>query len=675
MPADRSLYRVAKQTSRLDAIVRKPLFVLGLVVATAIFAIVLYWPSLSLPLLFDDLLHIRLVKSLDLQNVWLPSDKFGFYRPFVFLPLILIKSLFGYYPSQLLHGLSVAQHALNVALVAALAWRMWRRWTRALVSGLLLAVYPFAYQAIAFYGNNVYPTSAGIILLALHTYLLAIQASPRAGALVRSGWWILTGLLFSIGLLTHETVVLFGPLAILVHLQVLGKESRDAPEGARSRMFATIMTLRPALVFSGLGAVYAIVYQFLPTGGGPTLDAGGNALWPKILYLVQSAVYPFAWFAHRLQSLSANSIIVGGLALTVALTLWAGRRRDNRLALLLGWGWWALATILIGINLPTYYLEHGARLLYLGGVGVALLWAVLLDTMLEIPRLSSLLWFLGLVFIVVSSGMFVRDRLDAFADISRPLDTISEIMVDVPDEEGILLVNLPSWMSPERNVYATGVEYVTLMGGHLFVEELIEENLQGAWPVSAIRVPDLLSDPGYPYGVFSSAGQSSVDGSWSEAGSHLFTTSYADTGPETRYSGWIGPAESEPEALASFEPYDLLASEATYCSGFIRLTTSWQVSAAGSLPTMSMFAQAFAAEGQLLGQTDGPPLGLRPDLLKLPAGWHITDERTIGIESGKPAEVLLGLYDFASGERFEAQTAAGEPLPDNAVRLMVEDCS
>ncbi len=657
---------------------RRRLAAVSVVLGVAAVAAMLYWPTLRLPLLFDDLLHIRLVKDLDLTSVWLPSERFGFYRPFVFLPLILIKSLFGYYPSLLLHTLSLAQHILNAVLVAALARRMWHRWARGLAAGLLLAAYPFAYQAIAFYGNNIYPTSTGLILFGLHTYLFAIQTHQTASPTWRIGWWAITAAIFLIGLLSHETVVLYGPLAVLVHLQLV--DFQDLRSGAGGGSLATRLAARllPALIFTALGILYVIVYQFLPTGGGPNPVTGGNAPWPKALYLLQSGVYPVAWFAHLLPNLAANLILLTGLVLTLVLTLWAARRPGNRVALLLGWGWWVLASLLLALNLPTYYIEHGPRLTYLGGVGVALLWAVLLDSLLAYPRAGPILYSTALAFIVVSSGLFVRDRLAAFAAIARPLQIIEEVMIDQSAGQGILLVNLPAWMSPARNTYAVGVEYVTLMGDHLFAEELIEENLRANHPVLAVRESDLLSDPGYPYGVHDQARKNSFEGDWAPEGSHVFVTTYGLSGPETRYRGQLLPPNGDQAVLATVGPYSLLDAQAQGCPASVRLQTTWRWSGkeATSSPTTSMFAQLLDTSGQLVSQADGPPLGLRPDLLEISNGWRIVDLRLLANETAlEGGNVLIGFYDYASGTRLPAVDAAQRPLPDNAIRLPVGFCT
>ena len=636
-------------------------------------AILLYWPTPTLPLLFDDLLHIRLAEEVNFITVWLPSERFGFYRPLVFLPFLLIKSLFGAYPSMLLHALTVAQHGLNAALLAALVWRLWRRWRPALAAGLLLAFYPFAYQAIAFFGNNAYPTGAGLILLGLHTYLSAIQFPSVEG----TKWWLATALLFLLGLFTHETVVLFGLLAALVHLSWRLKIGDWELPISNLQSLISSRHRAPFLIFIALGGLYIVIYQFLPTGGGPLAETGTTALWPKVLYLLQTAVYPLAWFARLLPHIPAGAIILTSLFLTLGLTIWAARRQQYRPPLMLGWGWWLLAAVLIGVNLPTYYILHGARLTYLGGAGIALVWAVLLDSISRLPKGGRVMWAAGLAFILASSGAFVRGRLAAFADIAGPITVIEEVMAQRSAGEGVLLVNLPAWTSPSRNTYPVGVEYVTLMGSHLFAGELVNENLAERRPVLAISVPELLSDPGYPYGIHNQAVVEAVDGDWAAAGSHVFISRYTDAGISTQYAGGFGPVIGPSLPLATFGPYGLTAATAIFCEGAIEVTLNWTLSwpDAGLSSTTSHFVQALDENGRLIAQSDGPPLGLRPDIVRLQPGWMIVDRRRLPlVETGEPAQLLVGVYDFASGQRFLATDSRQEALPDNAFRTFVAPC-
>ncbi len=645
------------------------LFVLFVVIGLA--ALLLYWPVLSLPLLFDDLLHIRLTKGLDFRSVWLPSTDFGFFRPFVFLPFLIIKQLFGYYPSTLLHGLSWLQQALNAVLITTLVWRLWHRWTRAFAAGLLLATYPFAYQAIAFYGNNVYPLAAGLMLCLLHLYLWGQNG--------RYAIWVMISGLFLIGLLTHETMALFGPLAALIQWSANNefepRKWRWSPTHSVFTNLRTILNRSPYLIFIAMGIIYIIIYQFLPRGSGPSLADGSNELWPKLLYLLQSAVYPLAWFAHLLPNISAGVIIIGGILILMFWSLWAARRPKNRLALLLGWGWWFMASLLIGINLPTYYIHHGARLLYLGGVGVALIWAVLLDSLFVLNRRGRVVWVLLLAGIAITSSLFVRGRLDAFAQISSPLAVMAETMAERPSDEGMLLVNLPAWTSPPRNTYPIGVEYVTLMGYHLFAEELIQENLGGNRPVLAVELPDSLQDTGYPYGVHARGELAQPLANWTPAGATVFITTIADSGISTRETGQLLPSTAVANPLATIGPYTLQGASVTCSSPGISLSLTWQATTPPA-PTHSIFVQLLDSAGQLIDQADGPPLDLAPAAWTLPNGWQIIDRRALNPPEGsQPAQLLIGVYNFASGERQTAVDSSANPLPDNALRLMVQPCN
>ena len=330
----------------------------------ALVAVVLYLPTLGLPLLYDDLLHIRITGGLNWANVWLPTEAFGFYRPLTFVPLLLVHDLFGYYPAWLLHGLNVVQHGLNAALLVLLAWRLWPRPGRALAAGLLLATFPFAYQAVAVYGHNVHPATAGLLLLGLHTYLWGL-AGRRWWRVGPRFWWGATGALFLLGLLSHESAILFGPLAFLAQWAYTGRWPLPRP-GAWGRLWRV-----PWFVFSLLGGVYLVVYQFLPLSRAPQAAAVGADFWAawgaKLLYLLQVAAYPLTWLARFLPPTWGTAVILLGIVVLLGLVAWAARARALRPGLALGLGWWALASALIALPLPANYLLHGPRLLYLWG--------------------------------------------------------------------------------------------------------------------------------------------------------------------------------------------------------------------------------------------------------------------------------------------------------------------
>lgn len=633
---------------------------MALLVAGA--AVILYWPTLNLPLIYDSLLHIRIAKGLDLATVWLPTEAFGFYRPLTFLPMLIIRGLFGSYPAWLLHGLNVGQHALNAVLLFSLSWRLWHKQSWAVAAGLLLALFPFAYQAVAVYGHNVHPGTAGLILLGLHCYLYGLQERKLK-------WGLLTGLLFVLGLLSHETAVLFGLLAALVHWN-----AQTQPKGSLCHLEKG--TFLPWIVFLVLGGLYALGYQFLPISRELPGAGAGNTPWLKLLYLLQSAAHPFTWFGHLLPGLGAVTVVLGGFAITTILTAWCARRRSLRLPLLLAWAWWAAFACLLLISLPTDYLLHGPRLLYLAGMGLALLWPLLLEPLRSLPRFGWLLWGAALGFILLTGGGFVHGRLEQYAQLTSPLTLVEEVMADRPPKEGVLLVNFPEWLSPAKNAYPVGAEHVAMLGYHLFVEELVVENLGVNRPVRAIRQADILTDPDYPYAVF---GETDPDrpllADWAPAGSQVFVVSYTPDGLEPRHVGGLEQVRQNVKPIAEIGPLQLNGASAILCDGVIELNSSWAWREEIALPgTLSLFVQALDREDQLLAQADGPPLALRANLVQAVPGWQMTDRRTLRPSKGLPVQLLLGVYDYSSGERLSARDSQRNPLPNNALNLPVTEC-
>lgn len=647
-------------------------FVLSLI--PALLAVVLYWPSVSLPLFFDTLLHIRLSANLDLANVWLPSPDFGYYRPFLFLPFVLIKPLMGSYPGPLLHGLSVGQHALNAFLLTLLVWRLWRRPLWAVVAGALAATYPFSYQAVFSFGNNIYPFMTNVLLLGLHSYLSAVRSEQ--GQRQRLLRWILTGVFFVAGLLSHESAVLFGGLAALVHWQGTRVGARELLADAREKGGALVRH-HPYLLFLAAGVLYAALYQFLPIEAGPPPPetAGGQAA--VSLYLLQSAVYPVAWFAHLMPGAPAHVILLAGLALVLALTWAAARRRASRGPLAVGWMWWAASATLPALTLPANYVLHGPRLFYLGSLGIGLVWAVTLDAVRLRAGGGRWLWAASTAFILISSGLFVHGRLEASADIGEPVEVVINTIDERPAEEGVVLVNVPAWTSPARNTFAVGAEFVTLLGEHLFAEELVQANAHKAHPVLAVVAPGLLAETAYPFGVYERFATGRVEANWAPAGSHVFITRYTEGGPKTEYTGRFVPPPEHASFLARFGPYRLLAADAVHCGEAIAVTLTWQLlpdTASSELATSSVFVQLLDNGGQMVSQADGPPLGLRPDVVTINEGWRMVDRRTVATEGSEPAHLLVGVYSYASGDRARATDGDGRRLPDDALRLPLTPC-
>lgn len=628
----------------------------------------LYWPTLRLPLIYDTLLHIRIAGGLTLGTVWLPTEAFGFYRPMTFFPMLVIQQLFDGYPAWLLHGNNVVQHAANAGLLVWLSWRLWPDWRRALAAGAVFALFPFSYQAVAVYGHNVHPAIVGLMLLGLHTYLTAVSAqSPRK-------WWLVTWLLFALMLLTHETAVLFGGFALLIQLNArpdLLKQPR-------------LLLRQPWRWFLLAGLAYLVLYQFLPISRAPQTDAVGNSLWLNGLYLLQAAVYPLTWFAHLLPNgVGVPLTLLGGGLLIMSSGWLAWRKPAWRAPLLLAWGWWGAASVLIGAALPTEYLLRGPRLLYVGSVGVALLWAHLLAGIWSAQSASGsryrwLGWTAVLLFILITSGQFVRTKLQQYALLTQPVPVMQAALRQGPDsaDAEFVLVNLPQWLDVPPNTYPIGVEFVAMLGDYLFAEELVAANLPGSHAVWAVALPELQSGQSYAYGI-------QDQHRWPEVSAsdvrHVVITRYLPDGPKAQHAGYLLPETAVPpeNPIAQFEPYLLTNATAELCSGVVQVTLGWLPNRAAIAESTSIFVQVLAEDGRLLAQSDGPPLGIRPGLLPASPNTLLVDLREVNLAAGEtavPQTVLVGVYDFATGARSPATDVFGQPLPDNAWQIPILPC-
>ncbi|GAB4263620.1 MAG: hypothetical protein Kow0080_02140 [Candidatus Promineifilaceae bacterium] len=630
---------------------------LGLLGATAV---LLYSSTLHLPLIYDTLLHIRITKGLTFANVWLPTEAFGFYRPLTFFPMLVIKAIWGYYPNWLLHGINVVQHALNAVLLAALVKRLGQNWQTAVTAGLLFTFYPFSFQAVAVYGHNVHPTTAGLLLLALHTYLSAISpAKNTSGQKQTAVWWLLTAVLFILSLLSHESAILFGTFALLVHLAAAPTPLTDWQSWLRR--------LRPAFIFLALGALYAVVYQFLPITRAP--QAGGDSmggLVAKVLYVIQAAVYPLAWFGQFVPDGWKTAVLwASGLATAVWSGYTAWQSKQWRM-LLLAWGWWALAAAVIVLPLSAGYLLRGPRLLYLSSVGVSIAWAFLLQ---DTGEYANRRWRrLAVLFVLVTSGWFVAGRLRAYAQLTQPVQAMQTAVSAQPNTEYLLFVNLPQWLAPPQTTFPVGAEFVTMLGDYLFVEELAWENGAPTQTAVAVTLPDLLAQTRYGYAVHAQSELAEVPALEKETA--VILTTYGNDTPTAVYrGGWSFGNAAAP--IAASGPYQLTQASALVCNDQIQVTLHWRPETAVS-PTTSIFVQAFSADGQLIAQSDGPPTGLRPDLL--PPTAHLLDVRHLPTATQSPTWLLIGTYDYTTGERLPAFDAAGSPLSDNAYQLPVQPC-
>jgi hypothetical protein len=112
----------------------------------------------------------------------------------------------------------------------------------------------------------------------------------------------------------------------------------------------------------------------------------------------------------------------------------------------------------------------------------------------------------------------------------------------------------------------------------------------------------------------------------------------------------------------------------------VQLTTTWRLTSEPGpdlpvLPTTSIFVQFIDNNGQMVDQQDGPLLTLGPGFLNLSPGWQVTDMRELGVTEGQSGQLLIGVYDYASGERYQALDRSGTRLANDAMPVSLQECS
>jgi hypothetical protein len=152
---------------------------------------------------------------------------------------------------------------------------------------------------------------------------------------------------------------------------------------------------------------------------------------------------------------------------------------------------------------------------------------------------------------------------------------------------------------------------------------------------------------------------------------HILLAQYGADGPVAHHTGWLDYAAPPAPPLATLGPFVLEGAEVLGCgTADMRTHLVLRPSTAEISPTLALFVQVLGGDGVLLGQADGAPLGLPPYRYHITPQLAVHDVRTVALPAGgQGAAVLVGAYDYATGERLAAVDSGGAAVPDNAWRL------
>jgi hypothetical protein len=567
----------------------------------------------------------------------------------------------GHHSPLLQHALNLLLHTVNGFMVGWLFWRwgMGGRWTVAggFLSATLVLLFPFSYQAVPWVGSMSHLLVTSLVLLALVGYWRGREGDGRL-------WYVLSLAAAALAPFAHENGVLIGPLVALIELTGSARTG-----GWRQALGRAVLWTLPALL-------WLPVWWLAPKAvSGTVTIRGGEAVLQNVIYFLQGLAYPVTQLGGWLHQNGMNDLIaagvlsavaLGGTAIVLVITR-AGRRVS------LPWLWYALTMLPAVLFLSFDYVINGPRLLMLASVGAAWLWADVAARLAGDGR-SLLRLALVAVFALVMIGpnvVFIRQRMELHRMLGAAYQEVTAAAV-ATNERGHLaaFINLPSWITPGTATYAVGHDGVQFWPDYAQPHTLASVTTGQPADIVLVRNEAIRPEMPYFYGI---SGQAADWPTLANAGSAVFVTEYQPQEINLRPVGLLNVPESTDTPLALFNKGQIIleAAKAAPSGGGTAVRLTWRVIEPPP-DSLTIFVHVIDSSGQLVTQADGDPLAGSFPLSQWTAGLTAEDQRYI-LTSSDGLQILIGLYDRNTGERWTAETPTSQPLPDNAVSIDISN--
>lgn len=623
----------------------------------------LYWEALSLPFFFDDMIHLRWLDWHPLAAVWTTAEGLGYYRPLTMSFWEIGRMALGYYNPALSHALNLFFHGVSAALTGYVAWRLWPGKGQrifAILATLFFLSYPFSFQAVPSSSSLSKPLIAALMLASVALYWEARRRNAR--------WLILLSLLAGfLAPFAYESGIMT-PLAILT-VEVVGwyRKEFERPSWAPVWFFLLIW-----------GVSLPIILLAEPDRGG-SLIPGLSSLWANGIFFSQGLLFPISFLATPLAKLLPldHFILLAVISVVTLVILVIFFQRHKRMVeFLYALSWFAIGVLPLWLTLDFGYVINGARLLYLGAVGSALLWA-------GVPALlwtrAPSRWWAKTLAIVITIGIllfnvaYVRHKMNMATTISTPLWQAVAAAKEQGDSASLLYVNVPGWVAPKEPTYSVGTEGFTFIPEYVRVQDFLFVN-SGAEPkTTAVMFDPVKQDRAIYLGdVGDHLDWQGLADEIRRADSVYLTTYTPDAMQIVEVGGLEPNAAAVSAPIANFDDKILLLdSEAEVTGNELTVTLWWRVAQTPE-QDVTLFLHVYDKAGNLLAQGDAYPLaGLFP-----PRQWRdgdvIRDVRRVLLPDEALAGsfvVAVGWYDRDSGERLPAFDQDGQRLPQDAALI------
>jgi len=613
-------------------------------------SLLLYGSSPALPFYSDDLLQFPWIERTPLLEFWRAVGPYQDYQPLHFMLWRLLYLSTGAFRPGLARSLNIAGHAVCGVLVGLLAGRCTEKaWLSAPLTSALFVAFPFAFDVVPWASAFCYPLTIALSLSAVLCYLRARERDSRPYHLLAVALTALAGF-------TYEGGVVTGLVVSLAEASLVA--------GRRAWRW-------PAIHLAASAVPLGLIVRFTPVS---TLWLSGVRSPTNLLVALQCLAFPVA----PLATLLARTGIDPGLAMVwVAMPALCAlghlaHRSDQRRSFWFGLGWVALWSVIPLANLRFNWARDPLRVLYPGAVGTAIMWSLLLvgTFRTRTRRPFRPIWPALILAVLLPSMLFVRGRMHLWRRSGRLLWQV----IDAAKDEGpVLFVNLPGRITPRTRLFPLGHEGVIPLPPPTNTDLLVRVHT-GREGAAFERFSGAIL-PSLPYSV-ELAGAPLADDDLRAASKVMVLTLRRGDEMRMEDAGAVGTGQPQdaraPEASFGQEVALLAVSCRRTGPTDLELRMQWQlVRPVTGNPTV--FAHLLAADGTIRSQADGDPLrGLYPFSRWRP-GEVVYDVRTFGDAPSGPAAVLMGIWDPATGLRWDAVAANGQPLAHNALRYEVPE--
>ena len=600
--------------------------------------LVLYGGGLSLPFYSDDLLQVPWAKTASFWDILHTANPYQHYRPVQFVIWHLLYVSLGDLSPLLLHSLNLLGEAAVGTLVGWMLSEEPRNRLMAPLGAGFFVAFPFAFDVVLWPSSFAYPLAAGLTLGAVLSY-------RQARRLQQSGPHILGIILTLLAGLSHEAGVAAGASVFWAEVCLSRR---------RSYGWASAYVLA-----SALPALLVAHYSGVP------LSVGLLAQWKQDLIItLQALAYPVSWLSGLLGQagpISATADLLGLAVAALGLVYYLSRQAEREAWFWLGLGW-SLGWAVIPMATQQFdWLRDPPRVLYPSAMGISVLWAAGLASLIH--RLSglraTLLRIALAALLLIVPAMFLVGRLNVYLQGGNLL--WQAISISESSQGAALVVNLPGRLTPHERWYPLGHEGFiplppptdagSLAAAHGSVpSSVVARSAGGLLPRLPFAV-ELTGPPVKPADV--------------EQASSVYVLGYHDQKLQLEKVGAIRAKGAETPLATFGSEVDVLSVECRRSGvGRVELAIEWELNRPVARD-LTVFAHLLAADGAILAQADGYPVGGLYPFSQWRQGEIVCDWRSFDDFVALPATIALGVWEPATGRRLPA-VRRGVRLADDA---------